>query len=84
MESDFKKALAFLQVDREGKLKIKKIKLLDRITQFYWIALIGATLLCTYYLFSDLMSSENLIHLILVIILHGVMISELAVSLLYS
>ena len=76
--SDFKKALAFLQVDLEGKLKVKKISWLDSIAQFYWFVLIGATLVYTYYLFSNLiilqLPSSRQIHLILVITLHVKMI----------
>ena len=76
--SNFKKALAFLQVDLEGKLKVKKISWLDSIAQFYWFVLIGATLVYTYYLFSNLiilqLPSSRQIHLILVITLHVVMI----------
>ena len=76
--NDFKKALAFIKVNCEGELKVRDIRLLDKVARSYWLFLSGTTFIHIYYLWSDLFTVQlsylEQIYLILAIILHFTMI----------
>lgn len=73
---DFKKALSFLNIDRNGILIVREIKLFDYITQGYWIALTGLIAIFNLYLFSNLiflpLSVAEQIHWGLILVFNSV------------
>lgn len=76
--SDFKKALAFLKIDRNGILTIRKPNIFERIFQVYWILMSGCALLMLFALWFVFVyvtiSIQVRIAVLLLIINFGVML----------
>lgn len=74
---DFQKALSLLNIDRDGRLTVRKINRFDYVIRIYWVILTGLILIFNLYLFSNLiflsLSVTEQIHWGLIIVFNSVM-----------